>query len=146
MLKQIKIDNSRVHFLGYIPHSEMIKVLLMSTAHVYLTVPFVLSWSMLEAMALECLVIGSDTAPVKEIIKHNVNGLLVDFFSPEKIAEQINKVFKHKDKMLAIRKKARKTIVEKYALKKLLPLHLDLISSIAKGQIPPLTKKIKARD
>ena len=100
----------------------------MSKAHVYLTFPFVLSWSMLEAMSLECLVIGSDTAPVKEVIEHEKNGLLVDFFSPEKITEKIIEVFEHKDNMQDMRKQARKTIVDNYDLKNSLTFFREFLS------------------
>jgi glycosyltransferase involved in cell wall biosynthesis len=130
MLEEVSIDDSRVHFLGYLPYTEMIKVLLVSKAHVYLTHPFALSWSMLEAMALKCLVIGSATAPVEEVIEHGRNGLLVDFFSPQEIAKTIIDVFEDKNNMQDIREQARKTIVEKYALKLLLPRHIELINSL----------------
>jgi glycosyltransferase involved in cell wall biosynthesis len=88
MLRELdgKIDLARVSFLGRIPYRDYLALLRRSSVHVYLTYPFVLSWSLLEAMASGCLVIGSRTQPVEEVIAHGVNGLLVDFFSPEKIA------------------------------------------------------------
>jgi glycosyltransferase involved in cell wall biosynthesis len=89
MLSQCRVDPARTHFLGRIPYEQYKKVLQVSAAHVYLTVPFVLSWSMLEAMASGCLVIASNTPPVREVIEDGVNGLLVDFFNPQDIARQV---------------------------------------------------------
>ncbi|MBW8779450.1 MAG: glycosyltransferase family 4 protein, partial [Burkholderiales bacterium] len=76
MLKEVgaRLDPTRTHFLGKVPYQGYKRVLQVSAAHVYLTYPFVLSWSMLEAMATGCLVIGSDTAPVREVLHHGVNG------------------------------------------------------------------------
>jgi glycosyltransferase involved in cell wall biosynthesis len=109
MLKEVgsKLDMQRVHFMGSIAYDRYLKVLQVSSVHVYLTYPFVLSWSMLEAMAAECLVIASSTAPVLEVIKDIENGLLVDFFSSDQIADRIDDAFKNRDRMAPLRKRAR---------------------------------------
>lgn len=114
MLQEVHIDPERVHFVGKLPYQDYLKLLQVSSAHIYLTVPFVLSWSMLEAMSAGCLVIGSDTPPVREVIRHGENGLLVDYFSPLQIAEAIDRVFAHPDRMQAIRDQARNSIVRRY--------------------------------
>jgi glycosyltransferase involved in cell wall biosynthesis len=132
MLKQVKIDPARVLFLGKIPYQQYLKVLQVSSAHVYLTVPFVLSWSMLEAMSAECLVIGSNTAPVKEVINHRSNGLLVDFFSPDAIADAVDSVFAHPDQMQYLRTAARKTVVERYHIKDGIAAYRKLFSELVK--------------
>jgi len=116
MLKEVSINPARVHFLGKIPYAQYLKVLQVSSAHVYLTIPFVLSWSMLEAMSAGCVVIGSATPPVQEVIEHEVNGLLVDFFSPQQIADMANKVFDDKTRLVRIGKNARKTILRNFNL------------------------------
>lgn len=76
----------RTHFLGKLPYDAYCNTLQISAAHVYLTYPFVLSWSMLEAMASGCLAIASRTAPVEEVIRHGHNGWLVDFFDANAMA------------------------------------------------------------
>lgn len=86
LLRENPVDLNRVHFLGKVPYETYKRVLQVSAAHVYLTYPFVLSWSMLEAMACGCLLVGSRTHPVQEVLRHRENGLLVDFFSPLEIA------------------------------------------------------------
>ncbi len=125
MLEKLDLDLTRIHFTGLLPYSQYLKVLQASSVHVYLTRPFVLSWSMLEALSTGCLVVGSKTPPVEEVIQDRVNGLLVDFFSPEAIVERIIEVLDHRDRMQAIRAQARQTILDKYDLAKLLPIHLN---------------------
>lgn len=144
MLEELKPDLSRLHFVGTLPYNDMLNVMRVSAAHIYLTYPFVLSWSMMEAMACECLLVASKTPPVEEVIKDGVNGLLVDFFSPEQLAEKLIYAVDHQKELAHIRKNARKTVVDRYDLKKLLPLHVGLVTDLARGDIPPPTaQKIK---
>lgn len=84
-----RIDLSRVHFLGRIPYNEYLSVLQVSRVHVYLSYPFVLSWSFLEAMAAGAIVVGSRTEPVEEVIQDGVNGHLVDFFSSDELVSAV---------------------------------------------------------
>jgi glycosyltransferase involved in cell wall biosynthesis len=132
MQEKIKVDEKRVHFTGSLPYGQYKQVLQASSAHIYLTWPFVLSWSFLEAMSCGCLVIGSNTEPVQEVIRHNENGLLTDFHSPEKIAQTTIFALKRQAKLMDVRKKARKTILDRYCLSKCLPIHLNLLAEAAK--------------
>jgi glycosyltransferase involved in cell wall biosynthesis len=111
-----RVDWSRVHFLGKLPYARYLKVLQISTAHVYLTYPFVLSWSMLEAMAAGCALVASATSPVREVICHGENGLLVDFFDAESLASSVAEVLARPDDYRPMRKRARQTVVERYDL------------------------------
>jgi glycosyltransferase involved in cell wall biosynthesis len=124
MLETTPLDRSRLHFTGQLPYAEYLQVLQASSVHVYLTRPFVLSWSMLEAMATGCVVVGSSTAPVQEVIQNGVNGLLTDFFSPTSICNTVENVLENPDQMKVIRSNARATVVERYDLATLLPQHL----------------------
>ena len=134
-------DPSRIHFVGYMPYAKYISLLQLSGAHIYLTYPFVLSWSSMEAMACECLMIASRTQPVEEVMQDRKNALLVDFFSPEDIADRVDEVFAHPNRMQDIRKAARQTILDHYALDKILPLQMQLITDLAEGRIPPPAAK-----
>lgn len=132
-LEEVKeqIDLARIHFLGKVPYTNFIQLLQLSSVHVYLTYPFVLSWSMLEAMAAGALVVGSATAPVTEVIRHGENGLLVDFFSVDELVERICEVLAHPDRMLKIRHQARRTILERFDLRSVcLPKQVELIEKL----------------
>ena len=98
-------------------YADYLKVLQVSAAHVYLTYPFVLSWSMLEAMAAGCLLVASNTTPVQEAIEDGSNGLLVDFFDAEQLATTIADALANPEKYAPVRDQARQTIVEQYDLK-----------------------------
>jgi len=82
-------DWARVHFLGNIAYQHFIPLLQLSTVHVYLTYPFVLSWSLLEAMSVGCAIVASDTPPLREAIKHDQTGRLVDFFDVSTLANEV---------------------------------------------------------
>ena len=132
-----RLDLSRVHFVGKIPYSQFLRVLQVSSVHVYLTYPFVLSWSMVEAMSAGCLVIGSRTPPVEEMIVDGENGLLVDFFDVEGFADAVDRVLSHPDRMRDLRDAARRMVIERYDLKtKCLPQIVQTIRTLAGGGVP----------
>lgn len=103
MLREVTLDPQRTHFLGKVPYDTYRKVLQVSAAHVYLTYPFVLSWSMLEAMASGCLIIGSKTPPVEEVIQDRKNGVLVNFFDRQDIAERVIEALQQPARFLPLR-------------------------------------------
>ncbi len=93
MLKKYEYDMNRLYFVGNLPYKEYINLLRISDAHIYLTYPFVLSWSLLESMSIECPIIASNTAPVKEVIKDGYNGVLTDFFDTDALVQKVNDIF-----------------------------------------------------
>ena len=116
MLSEVALDPQRTHFLGKLPYNTYRRVLQVSAAHVYLTYPFVLSWSMLEAMASGCLLIGSGTGPVKEVISDGVNGLLVDFFDTGAMADRIVEALERGPALQPLRHAAQRTVADRYSL------------------------------
>jgi glycosyltransferase involved in cell wall biosynthesis len=139
MLKELGPDLplDRIYFTGQVSYDTYINVLQISSAHIYLTYPFVLSWSFIEAMACGCAMIGSDTPPVQEVLKDNENGLIVDFFSPTAIADRVDEILDHPDKMQEIRAAARRTAVEQFDFKTvMLPRWLTLIDDLMNGRRP----------
>ena len=138
------LDLSRVHFLGKVPYSVFLTILQISRVHVYLTYPFVLSWSMLEAMAAGCVIVGSKTPPVEEVIRHGENGLLVDFFSPQQIAARVIDVLKEPRAYASLRDNARQTIVHDYDLHTIcLPAHLRLLQSLVDRNLAASIKTVQ---
>jgi len=118
-------------FAGHIPYEYFVPLLQISTVHVYLTYPFVLSWSLLEAMSMGCAIVGSDTAPVQEVIEHNHNGLLVNFFKPQELASAVTKLLDDPALREQLGQAARKTAVEKYDLKRVcLPKGLKFVEGV----------------
>ncbi|SFV17095.1 glycosyltransferase family 4 protein [Pseudoduganella namucuonensis] len=116
LLREIPVNPRRTHFLGKLPYREYLTALQVSSVHVYLTYPFVLSWSMLEAMSCGCLVIGSRTAPVLEVLRDGRNGLLVDFFDTAALANMIEVALNQPQRGQALRAAARETITSLYSI------------------------------
>ncbi|WP_340316726.1 glycosyltransferase [Rhizorhabdus argentea] len=109
-----RLDHGRVHFLGHVEHSRMIDALSISWGHVYYTYPFIMSWSLLEAMACECLILGSDVAPVRDAVTHGVDGVLNDFFDVERLTAAMVRAVREPASFLAMRKAARETVVARF--------------------------------
>jgi glycosyltransferase involved in cell wall biosynthesis len=134
-----RLDLSRVHFTGLIDHASYLKLLQISSAHVYLTYPFVLSWSFIEAMACGCLVIGSSTPPVLEVLRDGDNGFAVDFFAHEQLAERIATALEQPARMRTLRAAARRTAVQNFDLRQqLLPRWISLFDNLIERRIPSL--------
>jgi glycosyltransferase involved in cell wall biosynthesis len=113
-VKSVSIPNERVHFLGHVPYSTHIQILQLSSVHLYLTYPFVLSWSFIEAMACGCTIIASDTQPVMDILEPEINGIAVNFFDDEQIAIQVEAVLNHPQRKKHLGLAARKKIERHY--------------------------------
>ena len=133
MLRELELDQDRLHFTGRLPREHYREVLLASSAHVYLTVPFVLSWSMIESMSAGCVLVASDTDPVHEVVRDGENGLLADFFDTGALAERICAALERPDDFAGLRENARRTAVERYAASKLIPLRAQLLEAVAGG-------------
>jgi len=130
-----QLDWNRVHALGKVTHSTLRQIFRISSAHVYLTYPFVLSWSLLEAMSCETLVIASATTPVQEVIQDNVNGLLVTFSDSQQLAKQLIDVLNKPEQFNQLRKAARETIIQHFELASCLKHQLALVDAVASGVI-----------
>ena len=91
MLKELsgQLDMDRIHFLGRVPHPVLMAIFQASWVHVYLSYPFILGWSLLEAMACGCCIVGSEGMPVTEAISHGVDGVLIPMDQPQKLATSV---------------------------------------------------------
>lgn len=130
MMTETGLDPARIFFLGTLPHEALLRLFQVSAAHVYLTYPFVLSWSVLEAMSCGALVIGSATPPVEEVIEDGRNGLLAPFFDEGALAERMVDALDHRAALSHARAAARRTIVERYALPHTLARQTALLRSL----------------
>ena len=125
-------DWSRVHFLGHVPYTVFIPLLQLSSVHVYLTYPFVLSWSLLEAMSVGCAIVASDTQPLHEAIKHNETGRLVDFFDVPKLVDEVCGLLDDPDHRARLGANARAFAQANYDLQTVcLPRQLEWVQTLA---------------
>lgn len=124
-------DWSRIHFLGAIPYPTFITLLQISSVHVYLTYPFVLSWSLLEAMSAGCSIVGSDTEPVREVIEDNVTGRLVNFFDHAVLAERVCELLENRALAARLGTAARAFASDRYDLRsKSIPAQIEWLDSL----------------
>ena len=127
-----QLDLQRLHFVGKVPHAVLPQLFQVARAHVYLTYPFVLSWSLLEAMACGAVVVGSATAPVMEVIEAGHNGHLVDFFDRAAWLDTLEHVLAEPEAQRGLAAQARQTVVERYDLRgHCLPRQLELVDRVA---------------
>lgn len=125
-------DWARVHFLGKIPYPSYVKLLQVSTVHVYLTYPFVLSWSLLEAMSAGCAIVASDTQPLREVVRHGETGRLVDFFGSKVLIDEVVRLLDDRAYAGKLGQAARQLVVERYDLKRqCLPRLLDWVDTFS---------------
>ena len=124
-------DWARVHFLGNISYQHFIPLLQLSTVHAYLTYPFVLSWSLLEAMSAGCAIVAGDTQPLHEAIRHNVTGRLVDFFSHDSLAGEVINLLEAPEERERLGRNAREFARRHYDLKTVcLPRQLAWVKTL----------------
>lgn len=127
---------SRVHFTGKLPYKDYIRLLQLSSVHVYLTYPFVLSWSLLEAMSIGCTVVASDTGPLKEVVTHGENGRLVSFFDHDDLARQIIDLLGNPKERQRLSSNARAFAQEHYDLKTVcLPKQIQWVKGLASDEL-----------
>ena len=125
-------DWNRIHFLGKVEQTTLHKLMQLSTIHVYLTYPFVLSWSLIEAMSIGCTIVASDTKPVQEVIEDGVTGRLVDFFDSPKLVHEICNLLDDPIERARLGNNARKCAIQHYDLKTVcLPKQLEWVYQLA---------------
>ena len=136
-----KLDLSRLHFVGRLPYAQLLSLFRLTRAHLYLTYPFVLSWSMLDAMACGAAILASATAPVQEVIEDGVNGRLVDFFDHQAIGEALGNMLANPEAQTHLKSAARAHVLKHYDLAGIcLPQQLKMLDSIAAGQPGPVVE------
>ena len=129
-----RLDLPRVHFIGRVPYDRLVDLIHVARVHAYLTYPFVLSWSMVETMAAGTLVIGSNTAPVAEVIQDGVNGRLVDFFDVKAWSVALTDALARPEAFDGMREAARRMIRDRYDLHSVcLPRQVELLTRLERG-------------
>ena len=125
---------SRTHFVGRIPYADYLKLLQVSRLHIYLSYPFVLSWSMLEAMACGTPVLGSATPPVQEMIRDGENGFLFDFFDRDQLVERAVRILGMD--AVPVARAAREFVEGRFSFSQhSLPAYLSLLRELLPGKL-----------
>ena len=125
--QEVPVDPRRVHFVGFRPYEEYRMLLRASTVHVYFTAPFALSAGLFESMSCGCLLVSSDTEPVREVVSHGINGFLCDFWDSDQLAVMTAELLARSAAMAPVRAAARRRILTAYDLRTQIPLHTELL-------------------
>jgi glycosyltransferase involved in cell wall biosynthesis len=143
MLKEVgnQIDPKRVAFPGRVDYATYLSLLQRSDAHIYLTYPFVASWSLREALATGCAVVGSDTPPVREFITHGENGLLTSFFDPPGVARSVLRILEDETLNRRLRKAARRYAEERLSMQDYLHSYEALIEQLTGQAVSPAVER-----
>jgi glycosyltransferase involved in cell wall biosynthesis len=129
------LDPKRVHFVGKLQYSDLVRLMQLSAAHVYLTYPFVLSWSLLEAMSIGCPIVASRTAPVEEVLVHGSNALLTDFFNIDGVVNSVCNLLEDRQYAHLLGNSAREFVVDKFDLSsRCLPAQIQWVQSLAANE------------
>jgi glycosyltransferase involved in cell wall biosynthesis len=146
MLAELRgqLDLSRVHFHGKIPYEKHLKLLQRSDAHVYLSYPFVASWSLREALACGCVVVGGDTPTVTEFVRHDENGMIVPFLDSASIAQMVLRVLQDDSLAARLRVMARADAVQRLDLNIYLARYRALIEQVAGKRLIDPAKRSRA--
>ena len=131
VLKQDDYNLSKFLFTGLLRPGQLARLLSLSDLHVYLTVPFVLSWSLLDALACGCTVVASNTEPVREVIEHERTGLLADFYDLDRLTELSLEVLRAPEAYRHLGEAAMALVREDYALDRTLPRTIEFYQSVA---------------
>jgi glycosyltransferase involved in cell wall biosynthesis len=132
-LTQSKIDPSRLVFLGHVPAETLAETLRRSDLHLYLTVPFVVSWSLFNALASGVVVLGADVGPVVEVIEPGVSGLVAPLFDVDAMAETALRVLDDPAGFAPLGRAGRRLIEERYGLDAAIPPLRDFFERAAGG-------------
>lgn len=130
MMKQFPLDPARVHFVGKLTRPDYLNLLRISALHLYLSVPFVLSWSCIEALACGCLVLGSDVAPVREVLEDGVNGFLIDARDSELLARRAADLLARRALLAHVRQTARDGAIARFELGQCLAEQTRLVAEL----------------
>jgi glycosyltransferase involved in cell wall biosynthesis len=130
LLAESAVDPARVHFVGALPREAYLSLLRVSALHLYLTIPFVLSWSCIEAMAAGCPILGADVAPVREVIADGETGFLVDGRDPAAVAARAADLLAERAGLRAVAARARTAAVERFSLPLCLARQTEVLRSV----------------
>jgi glycosyltransferase involved in cell wall biosynthesis len=134
VLAQDSYDLGRFLFTGRIPEEQLAEILSLSDLHLYWTVPFVLSWSLMDALACGCTILASDTPPVSEVIGHEQNGLLAGFFDVDAFARQALRVLADPEAFRPLGQAGVSLIDEKYSLGRTIPLTIEFYRRVLESK------------